>query len=471
MGTRFQFPEKAMKLLVDYYVDGITKSMAFAKFPDIGAKNRDLTRRDRDHEGFSPELSTNIAAGTSYRKEELQKIIASQKGIGQPNLAWNRFFPYSEYYTHQRPTWFSSVRMHSIRQNNVEFPYNEEGLKNHHLTDGANYITITGKEYSGISPVWDWQKIPGTTVLQKSELPHFDHIVKQGKSKHVGAVSNGQVGAASMHLISVHDPLEAKKAWFYFTDGYVCLGAGVTTTSTLPVATTINQSLLHGEVKYKKENQILTLAKGNRSLDHIKWIYHDNIYYFMGDDNVVNLKNDVAYGNWRSINHQEWATFDTVRKNVFMAWFDHPGSKRISQYAYKVVPGSIKNNTEAEQQAAALNILQNNELVQAVEDAKHHIVEAVFYTPSTLQTKTGLGMIKANDPALIMIEGTKGITLHVSDPLRNKKSITLRVDGKHLFNDAAVHSKWDSQQNKTFIEITMPSGLDLGKTVSIKESL
>lgn len=464
-GTRFHFPEKAMHLLVDYYVDGITKSMAFAKYPDIGAKNRDLTRRDRESEGFSPELSTNIAAGTSYRKEELEKIIASQKGTTNLSLEWNRFFPYSEYYTHQRPTWFSSVRMHSIRQNNVEFPYNEEGLKNHHLTDGANYITITGKEYNGISPVWDWQKIPGTTILQKPELPHFDQIVKLGKSKHVGAVSNGIIGAASMGLISVHDPLEAKKAWFYFKDGYVCLGAGITTSSNLFAATTVNQSVLTGDVKYKTGNSISTLPKGNRTLSKINWIYHDHVYYFMGDENPIHLKNDVAFGNWRSINHQEWATFDTVKKDVFLAFYEHPGNKQVSHYAYKVIPGVAANVSAAENTAAAYNILENTETVQAVTDINHNVLQAIFYSKGSL--RTSFGNIQTEDPVMLMTEGVgKDITLYVSDPLRTHKKTTLTLDGKHEVNSTSMSATWDSKANKTIINVQLPEGLELGRTVS-----
>lgn len=471
-GTRFKFPEKAMKLLVDYYVDGITKSMAFAKYPDIGAKNRDITRKDSDHDEVSPSLAVNIAAGTSYRKQELEKIIAVQKGITPPSFEWNRFYPYSEYYTHQRPNWFSSVRMHSIRQNNVESPYNEEGLKNHHLTDGANYITITGKEYTGISPVWDWQKIPGTTVLQKPELPHFNDIVKEGKSKHVGAVSNGKLGASTMHLISVHDPLEAKKSWFFFKDGYVCLGAGISNSGNLHSATTVNQSVLTGEVKLKKDNKTSSLTKGTRTMDKIDWLYHANVFYFFPNAAPVTIKNDVAYGNWRSINHQEWATFDTVRKDVFLTWFDHPGNKAVSKYAYKVIPSGIQNAAAAEKTSASLNIIENTETIQAVQDLNNDVLQAVFYAAGSINTKGTLGNIKSEHPAILMVEAVKGnAVIHVSDPLRNKKSLKLYIDGKHSFTGNAVRSEWDAKENKTILDITLPDGLELGRTVTITRTI
>jgi len=34
---------------------------------------------------------------------------------------------------------------------------NSEGRKSHHLSDGANFLYLTGNEYKDIFPVWDWQ--------------------------------------------------------------------------------------------------------------------------------------------------------------------------------------------------------------------------------------------------------------------------------------------------------------------------
>ncbi len=51
---------------------------------------------------------------------------------------------------------------------NMESPYNSEGLLNHHRGDGANHIYTRGNEYEDISPVLDYQKIPGATIVQKN---------------------------------------------------------------------------------------------------------------------------------------------------------------------------------------------------------------------------------------------------------------------------------------------------------------
>src|SRR4030095_642535 len=131
-GTTYKLPGEALKLLIDYYLDGVCKSMAYGIYPDPGAKNRDLSRKgDLGPEGT--DIPENLLKSSDYRKKELEEIIKIRKGEKNPGKTWNRYYWWSSYFVHQRKNYFASVRMHSSRQNNVEAPYNEEGLKNHHL--------------------------------------------------------------------------------------------------------------------------------------------------------------------------------------------------------------------------------------------------------------------------------------------------------------------------------------------------
>src|SRR5690606_36266903 len=141
-----------------------------------------------------PELAANLIKVSDYRRAELEQIIAIRKGEVQPYLTWNRFCWHSEYGTHQRPAYFASVRMHSSRNHTMEQPHNEEGLKMHHVGDGSNFVPLSGQEYYDIFPVWDWQKIPGTTVVQKPVHPHWKEIAKWGLTHFVGGASDGRYG-------------------------------------------------------------------------------------------------------------------------------------------------------------------------------------------------------------------------------------------------------------------------------------
>lgn len=85
-GTKFTFPEEAMKLLIDFYLDGISKSMAFSKYPDIGAKNRDLSRKGT-LAAASPEIAENLLKASNYRKAALEDIVKIRKEEKKLTLA------------------------------------------------------------------------------------------------------------------------------------------------------------------------------------------------------------------------------------------------------------------------------------------------------------------------------------------------------------------------------------------------
>src|SRR6185503_5590060 len=115
--TKFTFPDEAMKLLIDYYLDGISQSMAYGTYPDPGAMNRDISRKGALVPA-GPGLAENLRKASSYRENELDAIIQSRKGAKRLDISKDRFFWHSEYFTHQRPSYFASVRMFSSRQNN-----------------------------------------------------------------------------------------------------------------------------------------------------------------------------------------------------------------------------------------------------------------------------------------------------------------------------------------------------------------
>ncbi|EPR69230.1 hypothetical protein ADICYQ_1730 [Cyclobacterium qasimii M12-11B] len=216
-GTQYAFSEDKVEILVDYYLDGISKNLSFGKFFDAGAKNRSVARPGAIH-ALNAATPRKLVEATDYRKADLEEIIrVREEGIEHVTLSYSKYFWQTEYFTFQRPDYFTSVRMYSIRNDNMEVPYNSEGLKNHHRGDGTNHLSLTGLEYFDIFPVMDYQKIPGATILQKEALPDGDQIQKPGYTDFVGAVTDNLYGSVAFDFISPHDPLKAKKSWFSLT--------------------------------------------------------------------------------------------------------------------------------------------------------------------------------------------------------------------------------------------------------------
>lgn len=168
---------------------------------------------------------------------------------------------------------------------------------NHHKGDGANFLSVEGDEYLNIWPVYDWQKIPGATILHKPELPPANKVLMTGVTGFVGAVTDGEYGAVAFDFISPHDFTRARKGWFFFDETYVCLGSGIESPSrTLPVVTTINQALLKGGVKVSYGGTEETLEKGKHQIKNAKWVFHNGTGYYFPDSTTVQLSNQEKSG-------------------------------------------------------------------------------------------------------------------------------------------------------------------------------
>ncbi|MBW8330637.1 MAG: hypothetical protein K0M40_01340 [Prolixibacteraceae bacterium] len=466
-GTKYQFSEKPLQQLIDYYLDGICKQMVFGKYDDTGTKNRDITRSER-HRAMGTTTPERLLKTTDYRKSELEEIIKIRKGEAAPTLSFGKFFWQTEHFSFQRPDFFTSVRMHSTRNDNMEVPYNGEGLMNHHRGDGTNYISRTGDEYTNIAPVYDWQKIPGTTILQKPELPSENEIQKKGLTDFVGAVTDGKYGAVAYDFKSPHDPLTAKKAWFFFDNEYVCLGAGINSRAKLPVATTINQCLLNGDVVVMNGDKKSTVEKGERPLDEVKWILHDGIGYVFPEVQKVNLSNQAQTGSWFKINRQSDSPKDEVSKDVFKLWIDHGQQPQNASYQYIVVPGT--SEAEMGKVGQQIVILSNTSEIQAVKHSGLNIYQIIFYTSGEIKVSENL-TIGMDSPGTVMVktEGAAVKQISVADPSRKLGKIHVAVTGKFEKSGENFKSVWNKEKGISEIAIDLPQTVYAGQSVTIEE--
>lgn len=428
--TKYIFPDQQIQLIVNYFLDGICQSQIYRTWPDPGAMNRDISRQNAlSKEGTG--LPRDLLAATHYRSAELQQVIDVRTGKIKPNFTRDRYFWYSHYYTHQRPDYFVSVRMHSKRANNMEEPHNEEGVKNHHYGDGSFFISRTGHEFFNIFPVWDWQKIPGTTILQRAAVPSWRQLAKKGKTSFAGGVCDGIYGAAAFDFASVHDPLTAHKSWFFFDNEIVCLGAAIQAGEALPVLTTLNQCLLHGQVIMGAGNKTTTLEAGKHKQAGVSWVYHDSVAYIFPQPAAVNISNMEATGSWREINHQAWATTETVRKDVFTLWLDHGVQPQHGSYAWIVLPNVSAASAAAYSKHARVKILSNTEDIQAVQQLDLQRTGVVFYKAGSIRINDKL-TLAASEPCIVMIKANEGDVagITVADPTQELEKLQLKVNGR-----------------------------------------
>lgn len=461
--TRYAFTEEKIKILVDYYLDGICKMMPFGKSPDLGAKNRSISRSGalRPMGTRTPEKLLKV---TDYRNKELKDIVKIRTGQIKSTRSHSRFFWHSAYFSHQRPAYFSSVRMYSKRNCNMEMPYNGEGLLNHYLGDGANYVYVEGNEYDNIFPVMDYQKIPGTTILQKPELEREKNIQKWGLTTFVGAVTDGRYSVTAFDFVSPHDATKAKKSWFYFDDEYVCLGSGITSDKDYPVVTTMNQTLLKDEVIAYVNGRDSVLQQGDRALNEVRWIYHNSIAYLFPEPTTVHLSNQAQTGSWSRINRQSNVSLDEIRMDICKLWLDHGKSPQNEKYAYIVIPGVEKKSLMKILKKTNVETMVNSNEIQAVRHQKLNIVQAVFYQPGTLKISDKLSLTTDN-PCMVMIEFKRNrpVKITVSDPNRELASLSFSLTAK-IQSGIDLSTEWDEEKKTSHLILKLPTGNDAGRS-------
>lgn len=469
-GTSYEFGEPAIRQLVDYFLDGICKMTVHGRYPDLGAKNRSVSRPGAMR-SMGTGLIDHLLMATSYRAEELHEIRDIRLGHREGHRAFHKFFWQTEYASHQRPEYFTSVRMYSTRNQNMESPYNSEGLKNHYLGDGSQFISRTGREYYNIFPVWDWRRIPGTTVVQKPGMPPENLIRQEGKTAFVGGVSDGNIGAVAFDYVKEMDSLQARKSWFFFDELWVCLGAGIHSTSAFPVNTTLNQAFLQDEVVISRKNSVTSLPdQSHIHSDDIRWVWHDSVAYYFPGAGQVHISNQNQSGSWYEISRQNDSPKDVITKPIFKLWLDHGANPISGTYEYAVFPAVTKTDMQNENLTDAFSILANTDRVQAVRHHTSGIVQAVFYEPGSLEIMDELA-IEMKNPGIVMVRFSEGrlLSVTVADPGREltefRFSLTQPLALKNGENDAEL--SWNSLEKTSEVAVKLPDGVWAGSSVVV----
>ncbi len=472
--TDYQFPIERINKLVDYYLDGIYKHMVYGIYVDIAAYDRGITHQRTSRPRGTLEIE-RLLQSTDYRNQELVDILKLRRGEEAPIRSFAKFFWQTEYFSFQRPHFFTSVRMHSTRNRNNEEPYNGPGIVIHHRSDGANYLSLDGHEYDGIWPVYDWQKVSGTTVMQKPQ----HHVATQyggdmpvqtdGLTVFVGGVDDGLYGAVGYDFKSPHDMLEARKSWFFFDNEYVCLGAAIKSDPDLPVYTTINQAHLRGDVTIGRDGETEVLSRGKRDLTNVSWVHHDNVGYILSETTTVNVSNRAEEGRWSDISAASSAPDELVTLDVFLLGINHGSRPRDASYQYIVVPGVTTEELAATSgNNRNIEIVANTPELQAV---KHHglgICQIVFYKAGAVEIASGDSVsMDSQGMAMFKMSGDRIAKITVSDPSRMLTRMSLTIPGIYNAGGDTFTAFPNKEENKTMILIDLPRDVYAGKSVTI----
>ena len=421
-GTQMAFPPEKIDILGSLILDG-SQWMTRGVASDFGAEGREITRMGQTA-GYLASAAGYMLQLPTGREDEFRALAARASGEDAPPLQGNRHFWRSDIMTHHRTGYYASARMFSQRIVNTDAPCNSEGLRSHHVADGCNAIMRTGREYHEIYPVWDWQKIPGTTVEQRSELTGTPR--RQGKRSFVGGVSDGTYGMAAFDF--AHQSLTARKSWFFFDGEFVCLGTGITCESENPVVTTLNQCNLVGDVTLAVNGEVRELDRTTHDLNDPAWVWHDGIAYVFLNPAPVRLQNDVQRGSWHYVNQRY--SQDEITRDVFSLWIDHGKKPANGGYAYIVVPGIEISSLAGYADSPPVTVLQNDVAIQAVRHQELGITQIAFHEAGSLDVD-GHRSVGVDTPCLVMLrEDADGLSISLSNPANEKAKINVDISGR-----------------------------------------
>jgi chondroitin AC lyase len=446
-GTRFQIPADRMTLFSAYLLEG-EQWMIRRNVFDYSAVGREITRpgkvvvpQDKTAGPVTPagpaysmgNVIAMLAAEPTPRQKELQSFAARLKGEpGTPEFAGNKMFWCSDFMTHRRAGYYTSVRMLSTRMLNSEL-VNSEGRKSVHMSDGTNYLYLTGDEYKDIFAVWDWTKIPGTTAIQGTlDTGEKNAINLRGTTTFDGGVSDGTYGMAAMDLS--RGKLVAKKAWFFFDSSYVALGAGITLADDKEhaVATDVNQPLLVGDVLTSEGKG--PVATGVQKIDtaHRVWVYHNHVGYIFAPHTKIDLSAGPQMGAWSDIGTGPSAP---VTEQVFDLWIDHGLAPQGASYEYTVVPGVTAAELAKLAANSDVDVLANSASTQAVYNKSLKLAEIAFRAagaPNALMSlDTPLGKVEVDHSCLLLVRQVgRGWKVTASNPENQALTLHVTVKGK-----------------------------------------
>ncbi|WP_114748893.1 polysaccharide lyase family 8 super-sandwich domain-containing protein [Pleomorphovibrio marinus] len=469
-GTSYAFDKKSINQLVDYYLEGIYKQLVYGIYEDISVKNRSIANKTTFQPKGTDEIH-KLLSSTDYRSEELKEILALREGRATPTKSFAKFFWQTEHFVVQRPNYYTTVRMYSTRNRNMEVPYNGPGITTHHRADGTNYLFLEGDEYHDIWPVYDWQKISGTTILQKPQLHGSDEIQVDGLTDFVGAVTDGLYGAVAFDFISGHDSIQAKKSWFFFEDIYVCLGTDIKAEQDLPVATTINQVLMNGEVQIVRKNRKPTkLKKGDHSLKGVNYVYHDRIGYAFPEPTAIKLSNQEEQGRWSDLTLQKNISRELIKKDVFTLWFDHGKQPENGSYSYMVLPDIDADHMfSGNASDQVVRVLANDGKTQAVAHQELGMYQVIFYEEGEITLENGI-KVASKSPGMAQLKVKEGVVteIHVSDPSRKQSFLTLTLSGQYSSENPKVSISTSSENNQSELSLELPEGVYAGSSIGFK---
>lgn len=450
---QWKFSQEKIDILTNFYLDGM-RWMTRSNTLDYNVSGRSITRENapltQPTEGAqqikldSMTTMDMVAALSPERAAEALVFKEHVYNDGPSGINGFKHFWRSDYSVKVTDDHLFGIKMNSKRIEPTETG-NGENLLGYWLGFGSTFLMQRGDEYHNIFPVWDWKLIPGVTAPEYEEASAWWGEIMQPDVSFVGGVSNDKFGVSAMdmninitHLERIESdtskergkriPLiegggntKAKKAWFSFNDEVVALGAGIHSTHSENVNTTLNQTLLNGTVTVDGT----PLDQGNHDIYNANWVHHDLVGYIFPEQGQRMLSNRAQTGSWQRINSGQSA--EVVSKDVFTLRIPHGVQPDNGAYQYIILPGKTAEETATYYLDLPIAILENSTRIQAVRHDELKVSGIVFHQAGSIVLNSDL-TLSVDQPSIVLLDESGSepvVTLSTPDQVYAKVNLTL----------------------------------------------
>jgi chondroitin AC lyase len=388
-GTVWAMPDANVAILAAFIAEGDAQ-LTFGAGWDYGVNGRGLSRPSNFEWSLPTSVIRALAQETGAEPWAAELVTFSDILDGLPSATHSsssKHFYASDFFTHHRPTWGATVKMHgtngvyAVVGNECD---NSENLLGEHTGDGVLNVfhstekDVTEQDYEGIFPLLDWNQINGITVEHDKPIEPCTmgtgDVWAVRNTLFVGGASDGLFGLAAMDTATHNTTVQ--RSWFFFDDAIVSLASNLSNsyghvTSPGDVWTTLaSRNLpaaaadpLRGPVTVGYPNgSASVLPDGNAtfaSASDVAWFNAGGITFIpslpvagvASSAPTLGIFSGTKTGNWNTIGQFP----SPVSGRVLTAWLEHgsvlpagPGALTTG-YAYLIAP----NTTAAEAPALA----------------------------------------------------------------------------------------------------------------------
>ncbi|TAJ12783.1 chondroitinase [Marinilabiliaceae bacterium JC017] len=418
-----------------------------------------------------------------YVKEFKSKDITAEES---PAGHW--VMPFACTSIHRRDNWSATVRGHS-RYLWASEHYLGCNLYGRYLAHGQLQIMAMGdpinnKDCGFVQKGWDWNRFPGTTVinlpvdslkaniLNVDQFSGYEEMLYSDESFAGGVQANNKNGVYAF-ILHEHDKyqgsLRARKSYFFFGNYIVCLGSGIENiNSERPTETILFQNHMD-----KKDNLVVVNGKALGRDDFESNYAADHLWIIDNKTNGYYLPAGKIYYHQGIQHSRDEHTQKPTQARFTTAVIRHGNAPKNESYHYSLVVGATNETMTHFAQALPYEILQQDKQSHIVVNSESQETAYVFFEPAQACQH---GIIRnTNLPCLAMSKMTnEGLELNVTNPdlaLYEGPSDDIFENGKRV--ERSIYSRpWRSNESKpTLLEMELEGKWSCDNTTTITTPL